>query len=85
MYHRFHVQTTLFYIHLAYIMKEYKELISITDFILKTYPAIPHLFKCEIFHLRPGGSSFESTAQIVSVGNCAVSPECLMSKFDPRG
>ena len=46
---------------------------------------MPHLFKCEIFHLRPGGVSSISTAQIVIVGNHAVWLESLMSTLAPCG
>ena len=46
---------------------------------------MPHFFKCEIFHLRPGGLLSISTAQIVIVGNLAVWLECLMSTLAPCG
>ena len=46
---------------------------------------MPHLSKCEIFHLRPGGVSSTATAQIVIVGNLAVCLDCLMSTLAPCG
>ena len=46
---------------------------------------MPHLFKCEIFHLRPGGLSSISTAQIVIVGNHPVWLECMVSTLAPCG
>ena len=62
-------------------MKEFNWL-EIYDIILKTYPCIPHLFKCEIFHLRPEGGA---TAQTVIEGNLSVWLECLMSTLVTSG
>ena len=79
-----HHQPILFHTHHLYIMKEFYWF-KLYDIVLKTYPWMPHLFKCEIFHLRPGGVSSTSIAQIVIVGNLAVWLECLMSTLAPCG
>ena len=49
------------------------------------YPLRPQLFRCELFHLIPGGFLFVLAAQMVTVGNCAVFPESLISTLVPCG